>query len=185
MKKVKLLIFSIFFLFLLTACGNHHINEPQKLETSVSKEEKSVSKQKKKQETPSSSTTEEKEALFNPEKAEQTAEAFVYSYYDYNSENERNKNAKVYCTENLQKKLNLVQSEQSIEMKSSITSFHLYEAIKESEENQEEESQSKAYLVLVTYDLNGNSVTPQVLKLSVQQVEGKYLVNKMELPLMN
>lgn len=79
----------------------------------------------------------------------------------------------------------MVQSEQSIEMKSSITSFHLYEAIKESEENQEEESQSKAYLVLVTYDLNGNSVTPQVLKLSVQQVEGKYLVNKMDLPLMN
>lgn len=184
MKKVKLLIFSIFFLFLLTACGNHHINEPQKLETSVSKEEKSVSKQEKKQEMPSSSTTEEKEAPFDQEKAEQTAEAFVYSYYDYSSENERNKNAKVYCTENLQKKLNLVQSEQSIEMKSSITSFHLYEAIKESEENQEE-AQSKAYLVLVTYDLNGNSVTPQVLKLSVQQVEGKYLVNKMELPLMN
>lgn len=185
MKKSHLVIVGMCSLFLLTACGNHHINEPQKLETSVSKEEKSVSKQEKKQETPSSSTTEEKDAPFDQEKAEQTVEAFVYSYYDYSSENERNKNAKVYCTENLQKKLNLVQSEQSIEMKSSITSFHLYEAIKESEENQEEESQSKAYLVLVTYDLNGNSVTPQVLKLSVQQVEGKYLVNKMELPLMN
>lgn len=185
MKKVKLLIFSIFFLFLLTACGNHHINEPQKLETSVSKEEKTVSKQEKKQETASSSTTEEKEAPFDTEKAEQTAEAFVYSYYDYNSENERNKNAKTYCTEDLRKKLNLVQSEQSIKMKSSITSFHLYEEIKGSEENQDEEVQNKAYLVLVTYDLNGNSVTPQVLKLSVQQVEGKYLVNKMELPLMN
>ncbi|WP_307983970.1 hypothetical protein, partial [uncultured Lactococcus sp.] len=173
------------FLFLLTACGNHHINEPQKLETSVSKEEKSVPKQKKKQESSSSSTTEEKATPFDPEKAEQAAEDFVYSYYDYNSENERNKNAKTYCTEALQKKLNLVQSEQSIAMKSSITSFHLYEEIKGSEENQDEEVQNKAYLVLVTYDLNGNSVTPQVLKLSVQQVEGKYLVNQMELPLMN
>lgn len=70
-------------------------------------------------------------------------------------------------------------------MKSSITSFHLYEEIKGSEETQDEEVQNKAYLALVTYDLNGNSVTPQVLKLSVQQVEGKYLVNQMELPLMN
>lgn len=66
MKKSSLIIVGICSLFLLTACGNHHINEPQKLETSVSKEEKSVSKQEKKQETPSSSTTEEKEALFNP-----------------------------------------------------------------------------------------------------------------------
>lgn len=185
MKKSNLIIFGICSLFLLTACGASHINEPQKLETSVSKEEKNVSKQEKKQEASSSSTTEEKEAPFDTGKAEQTAEAFVYSYYDYNSENERNKNAKVYCTEDLQKKLNLVQSEQSIKMKSSITSFHLYEEIKGSEENQDEEVQNKAYLVLVTYDLNGNSVTPQVLKLSVQQVEGKYLVNKMELPLMN
>ncbi len=185
MKKSSLIIVGICSLFLLTACGNHHINEPQKLETSVSKEEKSVPKQKKKQESPSSSTTEEKATPFDPEKAEQAAEDFVYSYYDYNSENERNKNAKTYCTEALQKKLNLVQSEQSIAMKSSITSFHLYEEIKGSEETQDEEGQNKAYLVLVAYDLNGNSVTPQVLKLSVQQVEGKYLVNQMELPLMN
>lgn len=185
MKKSNLIIVGICSLFLLTACGNHQVNAPQKIEVNMSKEEKTVSKQEKKQERPSSSTTEEKETPFEPQKAEQTAEAFVYSYYDYNSENERNKNAKVYCTEDLQKKLNLVQSEQSIKMKSSITSFHLYEEIKGSEESQDEEVQNKAYLVLVTYDLNGNSVTPQVLKLSVQQVEGKYLVNKMELPLMN
>lgn len=185
MKKRNLITVGICSLFLLSACGNHRINEPQKIEMSALKEERTVSKQEKKQERSSSSTTEEKETSFDQEKAEQAAEAFVYSYYDYDSENERNKNAKTYCTEALQKKLNLVQSEQSIAMKSSITSFHLYEEIKGSEETQDEEVQNKAYLVLVAYDLNGNSVTPQVLKLSVQQVEGKYLVNQMELPLMN
>ena len=185
MKKINLVIVGISSLFLLTACGTPYINQPQKIEMSTSKEEKSVSTQKKKQETASSSIIEEKEESFDQGKAEQAVEAFVYSYYDYDTENERNKNAKAYCTEGLQKKLNLVQREQSIEMKSSITSFHLYEEIKESEENQEEGVQSKVYLALVTYDLNGNSVTPQVLKLSVQQIEGKYLVNQMELPLMH
>lgn len=45
MKKSNLVMFGICSLFLLTAYVTPHINEPQKLETSVSKEGKAVSKQ--------------------------------------------------------------------------------------------------------------------------------------------
>ena len=58
-------------------------------------------------------------------------------------------------------------------MESSIISSDIYEG---------EEGQ---YLALVPYSLNGNQVTPQVLKINVEQKNNHYLISSVDFPLMN
>lgn len=63
--------------------------------------------------------------------------------------------------------------DKELKMESSIISSDIYEG---------EEGQ---YLALITYSLNGNQVTPQVLKINVEQKNNHYLISSVDFPLMN
>ena len=69
--------------------------------------------------------------------------------------------------------MHLVKVDKELKMESSIISSDIYEG---------EEGQ---YLALITYSLNGNQVTPQVLKINVEQKGNQYLISSVDFPLMN
>ncbi|WP_271327874.1 EF0163 family protein [Lactococcus muris] len=171
MKKIRLLIPIMASILLLCACGNPQIVKPDKVELSSSKEMKKSSEEK--VSTPQSSENKPISEEFDSAKAKAVVKDFLYSYYNYESENKRNEATKVFCSPEVQKKLHLVRVDKDIKMRSSVTSSDIYEG------------GEGEYMVLVSYELNGNSVTPQVLKISVQEEEGKYLVSAVDFPLMN
>ncbi|MEY8537223.1 EF0163 family protein [Lactococcus muris] len=171
MKKVNVWLLGVTSLLLLSACGKPQIVKPDKVELSSSKEIKKSSEEKVSslQSSENKSVSEE----FDSVKAKAVVKDFLYSYYNYESENRRNEATKVFCSPEVQKKLHLVRVDKDIKMRSSVTSSDIYEG------------GEGGYMVLVSYELNGNSVTPQVLKISVQEEEGKYLVSAVDFPLMN
>lgn len=171
MKKIRLLIPITASMLLLCACGKPQIVKPDKVELSSSKEMKKSSEEK--VSPPQSSENKPVSEEFDSDKAKAVVKDFLYSYYNYESENKRNEATKVFCSPEVQKKLYLVKVDKDIKMRSSVTSSDIYEG------------GEGEYMVLVSYELNGNSVTPQVLKISVQEEEGKYLVSAVDFPLMN
>jgi hypothetical protein len=160
-------------LLLLSACGNNQIVKPDKVEVSSSQQIKKSSSDEKVESNKPSKSTSTSEDKFEAAKAKEVVAKFLDSYYNYDSENKRNELTKTFCTAEVQKKLYLVKVDKEIKMESSITTSDIYEG---------EEGQ---YLVLVTYALNGNQVTPQVLKLSVAQEKNHYLISSVVFPLMN
>jgi hypothetical protein len=172
-RKVNLLIAGASSLLLLSACGNNQIVKPDKVEVSSSQQIKKSSSDEKVESNKPSKSTSTSEDKFEAAKAKEVVAKFLDSYYNYDSENKRNELTKTFCTAEVQKKLYLVKVDKEIKMESSITTSDIYEG---------EEGQ---YLVLVTYALNGNQVTPQVLKLSVAQEKNHYLISSVVFPLMN
>lgn len=173
MKKVNLLIFGVSLLLLLSACGNNEIVKPDKVEVSSSQQIKKSSSDEKMESNKPSKSTSTSEDKFEAAKARDVVGEFLGSYYNYDSENKRNELTKAFCTSEVQKKLHLVKVDKEIKMESSIISSDIYEG---------EEGQ---YLALVTYSLNGNQVTPQVLKINVEQKNNHYLISSVDFPLMN
>ena len=171
MKKVNVWLLGVTSLLLLSACGKPQIVKPDKVELSSSKEIKKSSEEKVSslQSSENKSVSEE----FDSVKAKAVVKDFLYSYYNYESENKRNEATKIFCSPEVQKKLHLVRVDKEIKMRSSVTSSDIYGG------------GEGEYMVLVSYELNGNSVTPQVLKISVQEEAGTYLVSAVDFPLMN
>jgi hypothetical protein len=169
-KKVNLLIFGVSSLLLLSACGNNQIVKPNKIEVSSSQVTNTSTK---KEIVKTTETSESSEMKFEPLKAKEVVQDFIDSYYNYSSENKRNELTKAFCTSEVQKKLHLVKVAKEIKMESSVTASDIYEG---------EEGE---YLVMVSYDLNGNQVTPQVLKINVEQGSNQYLISSVDFPLMN
>ena len=173
MKKVNLLIFGVSSLLLLSACGNNEIVKPDKVEVSSSQQIKKSSSDEKVESNKTSKSTSTSEEKFEAAKAKDVVGEFLDSYYNYDSENKRNELTKIFCTSEVQKKLHLVKVDKELKMESSIISSDVYEG---------GEGQ---YLALVTYSLNGNQVTPQVLKINVEQKSNQYLISSVDFPLMN
>ncbi len=160
----------MFSVLLLSACGNSKVVQPDRVESLLPK---TIHSSTKENSLKTAKTYEGLEIKFDPLKAKEKVKDFIDSYYNYSSENKRNILTKAFCTSDVQKKLHLVKVDKEIKMESSITSVDIYE---------EEEGK---YLILVSYELNGNQVTPQVLKISVEQDDNDYLVNRVDFPLMN
>lgn len=171
MKKVNVWLLGVTSLLLLSACGKPQIEKPDKIIPSSSKEIKQSLEEK--VAPPQSSENKSVSEEFDSAKAKAVVKDFLYSYYNYESENKRNEPTKAFCSPEVQKKLHLVKVDKDIKMRSSVTSSDIYEG------------GEGEYMVLVSYELNGNSVTPQVLKISVQEEAGKYLVTAIDFPLMN
>jgi hypothetical protein len=175
-KKVNLLIFGVSSLLLLSACGKNQAVQPDKVEISSAQ-----STSKKEQETKQSSIKEKTTVQqlptdtgsYDTEKGKLVAENFLAAYFNYTSENGRVKATKKYCSEDVQKYLGLKENEKDIVMRSE-SSFQLYQS-----QNQRE------YMALVNLDINGNKVTPQLVKLTVQDGGKTYLVSEISFPLMN
>lgn len=170
MKKGNLLILGVSSLLLLSACGNSQVVQPDTVESSSSQVTPSSIKEDTIKTTETSESLEKK---FEPLKAKEVIKDFIDSYYNYSSENKRNELTKAFCNSDVQKKLHLVKVDKEIKMESSITSSDIYEG---------EEGE---YLALVSYELNGNQVTPQLLKITVAQEGNDYLVSRVDFPLMN
>ncbi|MBL3717081.1 EF0163 family protein [Lactococcus muris] len=145
-------------------------NQNNRSKTSSEKKEDATAQSAVKEETSASSSEISLEDTLDPK---ETIDKFLESYYNYSSETERNQATREFCNEAVQKKLHLVKPEKDIKMSSSITSTDVYSGGKYD------------YLALVSYTLNDNKVTPQVLKISVQEEEGKYLISAVDFPLMN
>lgn len=158
---------------LLSACGSDSVVQPEKVESSSSKVVQHSSKVEKPKTTETKQTSESKSYDFNSAKARDTVAGFIDSYYNFSSANARNEAAKAFCNSSVQKDLGLTKTDKDIKMESSIDSSDIYS------DNDEE------YLALVSYTLNGNKVTPQVLKITVEQDGDSYLVSKVTFPLMN
>lgn len=173
MKKLNLLLFGVSSLLLLSACSNNQIVKPDKVEISSSQQIKKSSSDEKVESNKLSESLSTSEDKFEAAKAKDVVKKFLDSYYNYDSENKRNELSKAFCNTEVQKKLHLVKVDKEIKMESSITTSDIYEG---------EEGQ---YLVLVTYSLNGNQVTPQVLKINVEQEGNQYLISSVDFPLMN
>ncbi|WP_285022670.1 EF0163 family protein [Lactococcus garvieae] len=173
MKKLNLLLFGVSSLLLLSACSNNQIVKPDKVEISSSQQIKKSSSDEKVESNKLSESLSTSEDKFEATKAKDVVKKFLDSYYNYDSENKRNELSKAFCNTEVQKKLHLVKVDKEIKMESSITTSDIYEG---------EEGQ---YLVLVTYSLNGNQVTPQVLKINVEQEGNQYLISSVDFPLMN
>lgn len=158
---------------LLSACGSDSVVQPEKVESSSSKVVQHSSKVEKPKTTETKQTSESKSYDFNSAKARDTVAGFIDSYYNFSSANARNEAAKAFCNSSVQKDLGLTKTDKDIKMESSVDSSDIYS------DNDEE------YLALVSYTLNGNKVTPQVLKITVEQDGDSYLVSKVTFPLMN
>ncbi|XHB95939.1 EF0163 family protein [Lactococcus garvieae] len=166
---------SLSSLLLLSACGSDKVVQPEKIESSSSE----VVQQSPKVEKPKISETKQpsgsKRSEFNSSKARDKAAEFLDSYYNFSSANERNAATKSFCNSSVQKALGLIKTDKDIKMESSIDSSEIYSDM----DNEGE------YLALVSYTLNGNKVTPQVLQITVEQEGDHYLVSKVAFPLMN
>lgn len=173
MKKKSIFILGVSSLMLLSACGSDSVVQPEKVESSSSKVVQHSSKVEKPKTTETKQTSESKSYDFNSAKARDTVAGFIDSYYNFSSANARNEAAKAFCNSSVQKDLGLTKTDKDIKMESSIDSSDIYSV------NDEE------YLALVSYTLNGNKVTPQVLKITVEQDGDSYLVSKVTFPLMN
>lgn len=173
MKKKSIFILGVSSLMLLSACGSDSVVQPEKVESSSSKVVQHSSKVEKRKTTETKQTSESKSYDFNSAKARDTVAGFIDSYYNFSSANARNEAAKAFCNSSVQKDLGLTKTDKDIKMESSIDSSDIYS------DNDEE------YLALVSYTLNGNKVTPQVLKITVEQDGDSYLVSKVTFPLMN
>lgn len=158
---------------LLSACGSDSVVQPEKVESSSSKVVQHSSKVEKPKTTETKQTSESKSYDFNSAKARDTVAGFIDSYYNFSSANARNEAAKAFCNSSVQKDLGLTKTDKDIKMESSVDSSDIYS------DNDEK------YLALVSYTLNGNKVTPQVLKITVEQDGDSYLVSKVTFPLMN
>lgn len=173
MKKKSIFILGVSSLMLLSACGSDSVVQPEKVESSSSKVVQHSSKVEKPKTTETKQTSESKSYDFNSAKARDTVAGFIDSYYNFSSANARNEAAKAFCNSSVQKDLGLIKTDKDIKMESSVDSSDIYS------DNDEE------YLALVSYTLNGNKVTPQVLKITVEQDGDSYLVSKVTFPLMN
>ncbi|MDG6156636.1 hypothetical protein NF716_09765 [Lactococcus formosensis] len=173
MKKKSIFILGVSSLMSLSACGSDSVVQPEKVESSSSKVVQHSSKVEKPKTTETKQTSESKSYDFNSAKARDTVAGFIDSYYNFSSANARNEAAKAFCNSSVQKDLGLTKTDKDIKMESSIDSSDIYS------DNDEE------YLALVSYTLNGNKVTPQVLKITVEQDGDSYLVSKVTFPLMN
>lgn len=173
MKKKSIFILGVSSLMLLSACGSDSVVQPEKVESSSSKVVQHSSKVEKPKTTETKQTSESKSYDFNSAKARDTVAGFIDSYYNFSSANARNEAAKAFCNSSVQKGLGLTKTDKDIKMESSVDSSDIYS------DNDEE------YLALVSYTLNGNKVTPQVLKITVEQDGDSYLVSKVTFPLMN
>ncbi|QQC74078.1 hypothetical protein I6I20_04830 [Lactococcus garvieae] len=173
MKKKSIFILGVSSLMLLSACGSDSVVQPEKVESSSSKVVQHSSKVEKPKTTETKQTSESKSYDFNSAKARDTVAGFIDSYYNFSSANARNEAAKAFCNSSVQKDLGLTKTDKDIKMESSVDSSDIYS------DNDEE------YLALVSYTLNGNKVTPQVLKITVEQDGDSYLVSKVTFPLMN
>ncbi|MDT2584419.1 hypothetical protein P7D17_09985 [Lactococcus petauri] len=173
MKKKSIFILGVSSLMSLSACGSDSVVQPEKVESSSSKVVQHSSKVEKPKTTETKQTSESKSYDFNSAKARDTVAGFIDSYYNFSSVNARNEAAKAFCNSSVQKDLGLTKTDKDIKMESSIDSSDIYS------DNDEE------YLALVSYTLNGNKVTPQVLKITVEQDGDSYLVSKVTFPLMN
>ncbi|MDT2583893.1 hypothetical protein P7D17_07160 [Lactococcus petauri] len=173
MKKKSIFILGVSSLMLLSACGSDSVVQPEKVESSSSKVVQHSSKVEKTKTTETKQTSESKSYDFNSAKARDTVAGFIDSYYNFSSANARNEAAKAFCNSSVQKDLGLTKTDKDIKMESSVDSSDIYS------DNDEE------YLALVSYTLNGNKVTPQVLKITVEQDGDSYLVSKVTFPLMN
>lgn len=173
MKKKSIFILGVSSLMLLSACGSDSVVQPEKVESSSSKVVQHSSKVEKPKTTETKQTSESKSYDFNSAKARDTVAGFIDSYYNFSSANARNEAAKAFCNSSVQKDLGLTKTDKDIKMESSVDSSDIYS------DNDEE------YLALVSYTLNGNKVTPQVLKITVEQDSDSYLVSKVTFPLMN
>lgn len=173
MKKKSIFILGVSSLMLLSACGSDSLVQPEKVESSSSKVVQHSSKVEKPKTTETKQTSESKSYDFNSAKARDTVVGFIDSYYNFSSANARNEAAKAFCNSSVQKDLGLTKTDKDIKMESSVDSSDIYS------DNDEE------YLALVSYTLNGNKVTPQVLKITVEQDGDSYLVSKVTFPLMN
>lgn len=173
MKKKSIFILGVSSLMLLSACGSDSVVQPEKVESSSSKVVQHSSKVEKPKTTETKQTSESKSYDFNSAKARNTVAGFIDSYYNFSSANARNEAAKAFCNSSVQKGLGLTKTDKDIKMESSVDSSDIYS------DNDEE------YLALVSYTLNGNKVTPQVLKITVEQDGDSYLVSKVTFPLMN
>ena len=173
MKKKSIFILGVSSLMLLSACGSDSVVQPEKVESSSSKVVQHSSKVEKPKTTETKQTSESKSYDFNSAKARDTVAGFIDSYYNFSSANARNEAAKAFCNSSVQKDLGLTKTDKDIKMESSIDSSDIYS------DNDEE------YLALVSYTLNGNKVTPQVLKITVEQDGDSYLVSKVTFPLMH
>lgn len=173
MKKKSIFILGVSSLMLLSACGSDSVVQPEKVESSSSKVVQHSSKNEKPKTTETKQTSESKSYDFNSAKARDTVAGFIDSYYNFSSANARNEAAKAFCNSSVQKDLGLTKTDKDIKMESSVDSSDIYS------DNDEE------YLALVSYTLNGNKVTPQVLKITVEQDGDSYLVSKVTFPLMN
>lgn len=173
MKKKSIFILGVSSLMLLSACGSDSVVQPEKVGSSSSKVVQHSSKVEKPKTTETKQTSESKNYDFNSAKARDTVAGFIDSYYNFSSANARNEAAKAFCNSSVQKDLGLTKTDKDIKMESSVDSSDIYS------DNDEE------YLALVSYTLNGNKVTPQVLKITVEQDGDSYLVSKVTFPLMN
>jgi len=173
MKKKSIFILGVSSLMLLSACGSDSVVQPEKVESSSSKVVQHSSKVEKPKTTETKQTSESKSYDFNSAKARDTVAGFIDSYYNFSSANARNEAAKAFCNSSVQKDLGLTKTDKDIKMESSVDSSDIYS------DNDEK------YLALVSYTLNGNKVTPQVLKITVEQDGDSYLVSKVTFPLMN
>lgn len=173
MKKKSIFILGVSSLMLLSACGSDSVVQPEKVESSSSKVVQHSSKVEKPKTTETKQTSESKSYDFNSAKARDTVAGFIDSYYNFSSANARNEAAKAFCNSSVQKDLGLTKTDKDIKMESSVDSSDIYS------DNDEE------YLALVSYTLNGNKVTPQVLKITVEQDGDSYLVSQVTFPLMN
>lgn len=172
MKKLSIMIIGLSSVFLLSACGKNQVSEPSKIDVASSVEQVQTSSSKvensKVNETPQS-----EENKFDSAKAKSAVEGFIQSYYNYTSENKRNEATQSLCTSEVQKKLHLVKSDKEIKMESRLTDFEIYQG------------SNDEYLALVSYTLNDNQVTPQVVRLTVDLENNHYLMSSVEFPLMN
>ncbi len=179
MKKKSIFILGVSSLMLLSACGSDSVVQPEKVESSSSKVVQHSSKVEKPKTTETKQTSESKSYDFNSAKARDTVAGFIDSYYNFSSANARNEAAKAFCNSSVQKDLGLTKTDKDIKMESSVDSSDIYSDNDNDNDNDEE------YLALVSYTLNGNKVTPQVLKITVEQDGDSYLVSKVTFPLMN
>ncbi|WP_285119854.1 EF0163 family protein, partial [Lactococcus petauri] len=154
MKKKSIFILGVSSLMLLSACGSDSVVQPEKVESSSSEVVQYSSKVEKPKTTETKQTSESKSYDFNSAKARDTVAGFIDSYYNFSSANARNEATKVFCNSSVKKDLGLIKTDKDIKMESSVDSSDIYS------DNDEE------YLALVSYTLNGNKVTPQVLKIT-------------------
>lgn len=149
--------------FCLTACGQAKITKP-----------KSVSSSSKVVESTMQQIKEKKKLAYDDKLSEKCVKGFMTAYFEYDSANSRISETKEFCTLEVQKNLGLKETKNDIEMSSSIDNLSIYKS------NVDE----KQYLVLVETSINSNQVTPQLVKIVVDNQDGTYLVSDVKFPVM-